>query len=126
MPPWLPRGLVAWSARPPQVEGLDEDEIARRMWRAGCCGLPFIWLSCAFMFRRHIFLPPRHSDAFDVERLKREDLSYWVRRCALGAGVAIPCMFVWAVLFQLKKDDWDLDWLTCRYPWPEKRWKLEF
>ena len=80
---------------------LSDPQIARRMFLVGCLALPVIWAVAVVRYRKVLC---GHADADD-------ELRTWVRRSALGLGLAVAAFVSWTVVYQTKWKEWHLEYL---------------
>lgn len=80
---------------------LSDTQIARRLFLTGCALLPVIWAVAVVRYRRVLFTP------YDAE----DELRRWVRLSAGGLAVSVAAFAVWTAIFQMKMEDYGLDFL---------------
>ncbi|KAL7485746.1 hypothetical protein ACHAW6_011350 [Cyclotella cf. meneghiniana] len=106
--------------------------LARRIFFAGCIGLPWLWICNVMYFRRKVFGPSVGFDYWPGKReeylaslseegerdggvssvQERNELGKWVRRSTWGAVVVVSLFVAWIVTFQLNKESFGTNWLV--------------
>mmetsp|Transcript_22259 Transcript_22259/g.32998 ORF Transcript_22259/g.32998 Transcript_22259/m.32998 type:complete len:132 (-) Transcript_22259:103-498(-) len=106
--------------------------LSRRMFIAGCFGLPWLWICNVLYFRAKVFqplvfldywpghVPPPRADQEDnndqeqsvEEQLNRMELKKWVKRSTLGAFVVMGAFIAWIITFQTNKEFFGYNWLV--------------
>jgi hypothetical protein len=106
--------------------------LSRRMFYAGCLGLPWLWICNIMYFRRKVFGPslmfdywPGKRDEFlnalnegesnerDVPTLhEKNELEKWVKRSTRGAIVVVSVFLAWIVTFQVNKENFGSGWFV--------------
>ena len=116
----------------------DEILLAKRMFYAGCIGLPWLWICNVLYFRLRVFGPVVLLDYWpgrcpqppsidgnedtddenenDNQRLERQlqtmELQKWVKRSTRGASIILPLFVAWIVTFQVNKDHFGTKWFV--------------
>ena len=119
----------------------DDILLAKRMFYAGCIGLPWLWICNVLYFRLQVFGPcvlldywPGQCPASealttenydteendgndnDEQRLERQlqkmELQTWVKRSTRGASIIIPLFVAWIITFQVNKDHFNPKWFV--------------
>lgn len=118
----------------------DEILLAKRMFYAGCLGLPWLWICNVLYFRLAVFGPcvildyrPGHrplssstttnttenddnEESTDEQRLNRQlqhmELKSWVQRSTYGASIIIPLFVAWIITFQVNKEHFGPKWFV--------------
>ena len=119
----------------------EEILLARRMFLAGCLGLPWLWICNALYFRLKVFGPkvildywPGHappqpeseegnndnsgeSEGETMEQqlerqVQKQELEKWVKRSTRGAVIVMGIFVAWIVTFQCLKDSFPSGWFV--------------
>jgi hypothetical protein len=120
----------------------DDILLARRMFFAGCLGLPWLWICNALYFRLRVFGPlvmvdywPGKSpggvggeecdvngnDGDDEQRtleqqlemqMEGKELEKWVKRSTSGAFAVVTLFVAWIVTFQVNKEHFGPKWFV--------------
>ena len=77
-----------------------DERHARRLFLAGCLGLPLLWGVCAAVFM------PKVRAGTATPALRGSTV-----RSAIGAAVAAVVFVAWVAVFQLTKSQWSSDML---------------
>ena len=97
--------------------------LSKRMFIAGCFGLPWLWICNVLYFRARVFQPlvfidywPGHvpqpraggQEGDDQEQsvedhLNRMELKKWVKRSTHGAVIVMGAFIAWIITFQTNK-----------------------
>ncbi|KAL3790103.1 hypothetical protein HJC23_013614 [Cyclotella cryptica] len=108
--------------------------LARRIFYAGCLGLPWLWICNVMYFRRKVFGPSVGFDYWPGKReeylaslpegeegerrggvmslQERNELGKWVRRSTMGAFVMVSLFVAWIVTFQVNRESFGSNWLV--------------
>lgn len=107
--------------------------LSKRMFIAGCFGLPWLWICNVLYFRSRVFQPmvfidywPGHvppptvgqeGSASDQEQsveeqLNRMELKKWVKRSTSGAVIVMGAFIAWIITFQTNKDFFGSKWFV--------------
>lgn len=85
------------------------DVLSQRLFYAGCCGLPWLWLAHVLYHWNLDELPVEAStinpdDHFDADMNQEQvqrNTQKWMRYHQMGAGVGMACFFGWIVIAQI-------------------------
>ena len=109
--------------------------LSKRMFIAGCFGLPWLWICNVLYFRARVFKPlvfidywPGHlpppmagqeegdSDQQEPsvdEQLNRMELKKWVKRSTHGAIIVMGAFLAWIITFQTNKEFFGPNWFVA-------------
>ncbi|KAL7491045.1 hypothetical protein ACHAWT_000524 [Skeletonema menzelii] len=107
--------------------------LAKRMFIAGCFGLPWLWICNVLYFRSRVFQPlvfldywPGHVPPPTVgqvgnnnvqepsveDQLNKMELKKWVKRSTSGAVIVMGVFIAWIITFQTNKEFFGPNWLV--------------
>jgi hypothetical protein len=106
--------------------------LSKRMFIAGCFGLPWLWICNVLYFRARVFQPlvfidywPGHvpppraggQEGDDQEQsvedhLNRMELKKWVKRSTHGAVIVMGAFIAWIITFQTNKQFFGPKWFV--------------
>ena len=108
--------------------------LAKRMFIAGCFGLPWLWICNVLYFRSRVFQPlvfvdywPGHvppstfgqevgnntdQEPSVEEQLNRMELKKWVKRSTSGAVIVMGAFIAWIITFQTNKEFFGPKWFV--------------
>jgi len=119
----------------------EEILLSKRMFIAGCFGLPWLWISNVLYFRLRVFnpivlidywpgkSPPTTTIANNDEsrresneqlsmeqqlqqQMHLEELKTWVKRSTRGAFLVVSLFITWVIVFQVNKDSFSQKWFV--------------
>lgn len=106
--------------------------LSKRMFIAGCFGLPWLWICNVLYFRRDVYkplvfvdywpghsVPPSSSSNQDQqssssvdEQLNLLELKKWVKRSTSGAVIVMGAFIAWIITFQMNKEFFGPGWFV--------------
>ena len=113
--------------------------LSKRMFIAGCFGLPWLWICNVLYFRLRVFNPivlidywPGKSPPTTVannesrregdeqlsmeqqlqQQMHLEELKTWVKRSTRGAFLVVSLFITWVIVFQVNKDSFSQKWFV--------------
>jgi len=107
--------------------------LSKRMFIAGCFGLPWLWICNVLYFRARVFQPlvfidywpghvppPRAGQEGDEQeqeqsvdyQLDRMELKKWVKRSTFGAVIVMGAFIAWIITFQTNKEFFGPKWFV--------------
>lgn len=114
--------------------------LSKRMFIAGCFGLPWLWICNVLYFRRNVYKPlvfvdywPGHSvptsSNQDQDRQQQQqqsssspssvdeqlnllELKKWVKRSTSGAVIVTGAFIAWIITFQMNKEFFGPGWFV--------------
>lgn len=119
---------------PDQSEKTKEEILlAKRMFFAGCLGLPWLWICNSLYFRLRVFgpmvmldywpgkgpPPPSPLGGEDVQQtmdrqlemqMEKNELEKWVKLSTRGAFVVMALFVTWIITFQVNKEHFGPNW----------------
>ena len=109
----------------------DQITLAKRMFIAGCFGLPWLWICNVLYFRSRVFHPmvfldywpghyvppPTNTTTTDQEpsveeQLNRMELKKWVKRSTSGAIIVMGAFIAWIITFQTNQEFFGPKWFV--------------
>mmetsp|Transcript_15710 Transcript_15710/g.59755 ORF Transcript_15710/g.59755 Transcript_15710/m.59755 type:complete len:108 (-) Transcript_15710:137-460(-) len=94
--------------RAAMIETVPADaKLAKRLFTVGCFFLPWLWIVNALYFWARI-----RADESRVSEAAKP----WIWRSTIGGAVSVVLVFVWAILVQLKWEEWGLESILVHEP----------
>jgi len=115
----------------------EEILLSKRMFIAGCFGLPWLWMCNVLYFRLRVFNPivlidywpgksppnttianneSRREDneqlSMEQQQMHLEELKTWVKRSTRGAFLVVSLFITWVIVFQVNKDSFSQKWFV--------------
>jgi len=119
----------------------EEILLSKRMFIAGCFGLPWLWICNVLYFRLRVFNPivlidywpgksPLTTTIANNDESRREsneqlsmeqqlqqqmhleELKTWVKRSTRGAFLVVSLFITWVIVFQVNKDSFSQKWFV--------------
>ena len=121
-------------SEPEPTKAQSEITLSRRMFFAGCLGLPWLWICNIMYFRRQVFgaqvffdyWPGKrdeylneHSEQSEGNREtnlptlhEKNELEKWVKRSTRGAFIVVSVFLAWVITFQVNKENFSSGWFV--------------
>lgn len=117
----------------------EEIILSKRMFIAGCFGLPWLWICNSLYFRLRVFKPivlidywpgksPPSTTSTETEgnnnneeqtmeqqleqQIQRAELEKWVKRSTRGAFLVMTLFVAWIITFQVNKEHFSSGWFV--------------
>ena len=108
---------------------LEQITLSKRMFIAGCFGLPWLWICNVLYFRLQVFKPlvfldywpgqqsrggqqQQQQEQSVDEQLNLMELKKWVKRSTFGAVIVMGAFIAWIVTFQMNKEFFGPKWFV--------------
>lgn len=97
--------------------------LSRRMFYAGCLGLPWLWICNVLYFRQYLkslnennnnneddTTGPQQREVPTVE--EKNEIEKWVKRSTRGAVIVVSVFLAWVITFQVNKENFGSKWFV--------------